>query len=215
MYRVVEEFHSNGVFPRGGNTSFMVRIPKVENPQHLNHFRPISLIECCYKIIAKILAKCLREVLPLLIDESQSTFLGERNILDSVLIANEVVDEAKKRKAQCFLFKADFEKAYDTVRWKFLYSLIRIMGFPDLWVRWIKECLESASVSVVVNDSQTKKFNMKRGLRKGDLLAPFLFLVVAKSLAALMIIGNQGLAISSLQFVDDTLFLGMPLYKIF
>ena len=121
---MVHEFHSNGTIPRGGNASFIVLIPKVENPQHLNHFRPISLFGCCYKILSKILANQLREALPSLIDERQSAFIRGCNILDSVLVANEVVDEAKKRKIQCFLFKVDFEKAYDKVRSEFLYSLL-------------------------------------------------------------------------------------------
>lgn len=128
---MMREFHSNGMIPREGNASFLVLIPKMENPQHLNHFRPKSLIGCCYKILAKILYKRLRVVLPVLIDECQSVFLGGQNILDSVLIANKVVDEAKRRKAVCFIFKANFEKVYDSVRWKFLYSLMGIMGFLD------------------------------------------------------------------------------------
>lgn len=103
IYYMVDEFHSNGVILRGGNASFLVLIPKAENPQELNQYRPISLIGCCYKILAKILSKRLREALPSLIDESQSTFLGECNILDSMMVANEVVDEAKKRKSVLYL----------------------------------------------------------------------------------------------------------------
>lgn len=101
-------------------------------------------------------------------------------------MANEIVDEAKKRKYSYFLLKADFEKAYDTVRWKFLYSLMRIMGFSEKWVQWIKECLESASISVLVNDSPIEEFSMKKGLRQGDPLTLFLFLVVAEGLEVVM-----------------------------
>lgn len=74
--RMMSEFHANGGIPRGGNASFIVLIPKVENPQHLSQFRPISLVRCCYKILAKVLSKRLRAVLPELIDECQSAFLG-------------------------------------------------------------------------------------------------------------------------------------------
>ena len=102
--RMVREFHSNGVIPKGGNASFLVLIPKVENPQHLKQFRPISLIGCCYKILAKILSKRLKEVLPTLIDEAQSAFLGERNILDSVMVANKIVDEVKVKKKKVLYF---------------------------------------------------------------------------------------------------------------
>lgn len=218
--RMVREFHSNGVIPKGGNAFFVVLIPKRENPQHLNHFRPISLIGCCYKILAKLLANRLRAALPGLTDECQSAFLGGQNILDSVLVANEVVDEARKKKKTSFIFKVDFEKAYDSVRWSYLYSLMGIMGFPDRWIRWIKACLETASVSVLVNGSPTDEFKMRRGLREGDPLAPFLFLIVAEGLAALMRratqrklfigtkVGTNELSVSWLQFADDTVFFG-------
>lgn len=153
--RMMDELHLNGVIPKGDNASFFVLIPKVENPQQLNQFRPISLIGCRYKILAKILFKSLKEALPSLIDEGQSTFLGERNIVDSVMVANEIVDEAEAKKLQCCSFKADFEKAYDSVRWCFLYSLMKIMRFSTKWVQWIKGCIEPALVSVLVNGSPT------------------------------------------------------------
>lgn len=63
---------------------------------------------------------------------------------------------------------------------------MKIMGFPDRWILWIKACLESASVFVLVNGSPTEEFHMKRGLRQGDPFDPFLFLVVAEGLVALM-----------------------------
>ena len=119
VYRMMREFHSNGTIPRGGNASFLFLIPKSENPQQLNHYRPISLIRCCYKILAKLLSNQLREVLPELIDERQSAFLGGRSILDSIMVANEIVKEVRRKKAASFIFKADFEKAYDSVRWEF------------------------------------------------------------------------------------------------
>lgn len=218
--RMMREFHANGVIPRGGNASFIVLIPKVENSQQLNHYRPISLVGCCYKILAKLLSKRLKVVLPCLIDEGQLAFLGGRNILDSVLVANETVDEVKKRKKSCLIFKADFEKAYDSVRWKFLYEILGIMKFLARWIRWIKKCVETPMIFVLVNGSPTGEFKMRKGLRQGDPLAPFLFLVVAEGLAALMRsavakrrfegtkVGASNLSVSCLQFADDTVFFG-------
>lgn len=142
-------------------------------------------------------------------------------------MANKVVDEVKRRKKPCIIFKADFEKAYDSVRWKFLYSMLKIMCFLERWVLWVMECLESALVSVLVNGSPIEEFNMKKGLRQGDPLAPFLFLVLVERLAALMRValqnnlfkgakvGNQNLSVSCLQFANDTIFFGeASLYNI-
>ncbi|KHN27108.1 Transposon TX1 putative 149 kDa protein, partial [Glycine soja] len=73
--RFVDEFHAHGSFPRGSNASFLALIPKVNHPQSLNDYRPISLIGCMYKVIAKLLANRLRHVIPVLIDERQTAFI--------------------------------------------------------------------------------------------------------------------------------------------
>ncbi|GLT66339.1 hypothetical protein SLA2020_387070 [Shorea laevis] len=110
-----EEFHQRGRLVRGLNSSFITLIPKKLNPIELKDFRPITLIGCVYKLLAKVLANRLKNVMFEIITESQSAFVGGRQLVDSVLILNEVVDEAKKKKQQAFIFKADFEKVYDCV----------------------------------------------------------------------------------------------------
>ncbi|XP_058764714.1 uncharacterized protein LOC131638187 [Vicia villosa] len=115
------------------------------------------------------------------------------------------------------LFKVDFEKAYDSVDWNFLLMVMEKMGFHEKWRSWIFECLRTASVSVLVNGSPTKEFNMGRGLRQGDPLSPFLFLIVAEGFSQLMkkavdsgrFIGYKFEAgekrFSHLQYADDTM----------
>lgn len=87
--------------------------------------------------MSKILSKRLKQVFPKLIDVNQFTFLGGRNMLDSVLVVNEAVDEAKKKKKPTIVFKVDYEKAYDSVRWDFLLYMLRRMNFCDKWINWI------------------------------------------------------------------------------
>jgi len=96
--RFVLEFHRNGKLSRGINSTFIALIPKVESPQKLTDFRPISLVGCLYKILAKVLANRLRAVVGQVISETQTAFVIDRQILDGVLVANEVVDEARKSK---------------------------------------------------------------------------------------------------------------------
>jgi DUF1009 family protein len=113
--RFLFEFHSNRKLVKGSNCTFIVLIPKISNPQRVSDFRPISLVGCLYKVLAKVLANRLRAVISKIISKTQSAFVKGRQILDGIMIANEMVDDAKRNNKDLILFKLDFEKAYDSV----------------------------------------------------------------------------------------------------
>lgn len=221
MKQTMDEFHDTGKWPRGTNSSFLALIPKIDSPQSLNDFRPISLVGCLYKVVTKILAARIKKVLPQVITDTQFAFLGGRGMLDSVLIANEAVHDAKMRKSPSLIFKVDFEKAYDSIRWRFLVYMMRRLNFCEKWVMWVVGCLESSFVSVLVNGSPTDEFKMEKGVRQGDPLAPFLFLIVAEGLNGILkqavetnnfiplkVGKDEPVELSILQFADDALFIG-------
>lgn len=166
--RFISEFHDRRHIVRGENNSFIILIPKKASPQRIGDFRPISLIRCMYKVLSKILANRLRKVLPNIISENQTAFVKGIQILDGILIENELVDKAKKKGKKTMLFKVDFEKAFDSVNWNYLQEMMQFMGFCCKWRKWIEECLQSASISVLVNGSSTREFRVGRGLRQGD-----------------------------------------------
>jgi hypothetical protein len=103
IMRFIMEFHRNGKLARGINTTFIALIPKVESPQKLSDFRPISLVGCLYKILVKVLNR-LHSVVGTVISETQSAFIKDIQILDGVLIANKVLDEARKLKKGPYAF---------------------------------------------------------------------------------------------------------------
>ncbi|GKV44689.1 hypothetical protein SLEP1_g51849 [Rubroshorea leprosula] len=216
----IHEFQKNSKLVKGLNTSFIVLIPKVVSPQKIEDYRPISLLGAMYKILAKLLANRLKEVLEGVIGEQQMAFIRGRQLMDGVVIANEMIDEAKKKKKKSFMLKIDFEKAYDKVSWNFLEYMMKRMGFSETWRNWIKECLKTCLVSVLVNGSPTRQFSISRGLRQGDPLSPFLFTIIAEGLNGLIStaskkgllegveMGPRGFKVTHLQYADDTILFG-------
>ena len=116
----IYEFFRSGVLPSRANMTWVTLIPKFDDACELKDYRPISMIGCIYKVVAKILAKRMRGVMDGLVGETQIAFVQARQILDGALIANEAVHWLKRRKKEVVLIKLDFQKAYDSVRWVFI-----------------------------------------------------------------------------------------------
>ncbi|GJU27326.1 cysteine-rich receptor-like protein kinase [Tanacetum coccineum] len=205
---------------KGCNSSFVTIIPKVTDPIGLGDFHPISLIGCYYKIIAKVLAERIKRVVGKVVGDVQNAFIKGRYILDGVLIANEVVGHLRKTRSKGLIFKVDFEKAYDSLNWRFLGDIMKKMGFGNKWCKWIDCCLRSSTMSILVNGSPTEEFCLERGVRQGDPLSPFLFILAAEGLNAIIReavdkgvfrgikIGSDNVVVSHLQYADDTIFFG-------
>ncbi|KAL4295459.1 hypothetical protein GQ457_12G031020 [Hibiscus cannabinus] len=201
------------------NHSFITLIPKKPNPVALDEFRPISLLNCAYKILANVLGRRLRMVLDQLISKSQLAFIQGRQILDCSMIANEVIDSVYQSGSSGVAFKIDFKKAYDSVDWNFLLRIMKGMGFGVRWRRWIHRCVSTASISVLVNGAPTDRFSISKGLRQGCPLSPLLFNLVGEALSLMLYkavgiglfkgiqIGSNSnsVLISHLQFADDLL----------
>ncbi|GJV33263.1 RNA-directed DNA polymerase, eukaryota, partial [Tanacetum coccineum] len=186
VFQAVRDFFVNGHFPRGCNSSFIALIPKIQDAKFVKDFRPISLIGSVYKIIAKILANRLCLVLPYLISDVQSAFVANRQILDGPFILNELLSWCKFKKLNGMIFKVDFEKAFDSVKWDYLDETLKAFGFGLKWRNWISSCLNNAMGSVLVNGSPTLEFQFHKGLKQAAasligcsiLTAPFNYLGV-------------------------------------
>ncbi|XP_016200333.1 uncharacterized protein LOC107641352 [Arachis ipaensis] len=159
----------------------------------------------------------MRSVMPGLVGETQSTFVKGQKIHDGALIACETVHWLKTRKKKVAIIKLDFQKTYDLVKWSFVDIVLQKMGFGWRWRELVKECVSSASMSILINDSPSKPFKMERGLRQGDQPSLFLFVLVVDVLHKMvreavrnkhilsLLIGNDNIELSHLHFADDTI----------
>ncbi|RVW36770.1 Transposon TX1 uncharacterized 149 kDa protein [Vitis vinifera] len=222
LVRVFAEFHNSGIINQNTNASFIVLLPKKSQSKKISDFRPISPITCLYKIIAKFLSGRLRGVLQETIHSTQGAFVQGRQILDAVLIANEIVDEKKRSGEEGVVFKIDFEKAYDHVKWDFLDHVLEKKGFSPRWRSWMRGCLSSVSYAILVNKNAKGWVKAAKGLRQGDPLSPFLFTIVANVLSRMLLkteernflegfrVGRNRCRVSHLQFADDTILFASP-----
>ncbi|XP_071728751.1 uncharacterized protein [Rutidosis leptorrhynchoides] len=142
------------------------------------------------------------------------------SLIDGALIANDTIDFLKVNRKKGIIFKVDFDKAFDSLNRCFLFDVMKCMGFGVKWRNWILTCLKSASVSILVNGSPTNEFSLGRGVRQGDPLSPFLYILAVEGLNILtktamdrglfkgVEVGNDKVLVSHLQYADDTIFFG-------
>ena len=124
------------------NATFLLLIPKKLNAEEVKDFRPISLVDGVYKIIAKVLANRLRVVLSDIIWDSKCVYWWKSDL--DLVIASECLDSRLKTGVPGVMCKLDMEKAYDHVNWNFLQYLLGWCGFSHSWQRWILSCVSIA-----------------------------------------------------------------------
>eukprot|EP00253_Pinus_taeda_P031126 PITA_31126 len=213
---VVEESRLKGEIYRPFNSTFIVLIPKKDEPETFEDFRPISLCNCIYKIIAKVIAIRLVPILSRNISMEQFGFLEGRQIHEAIRVAQEVIHNIKQKKKKGTVLKIDLSKAYDRINWLYLRLLLTHLGFNYTFISWIMGCISNVSFVVLINGAASPFFKSQRGLRQGCPLSPLLFLLVVEGLSRLIHKARRtdktkgievaiNLYIKHLLFIDDIL----------
>ena len=186
LVHLVETSRSCGIVTTALNSTFIALIPKVDCPTYFGDFRPISLCNLCYKLIAKVAATRLKPYLDSHISPQQFGFLKNRLIQEPVAITQEVLHSVKIKKQSTLILKLDLTKAFDRVNWTFIRLILIQIGIPLVGVNWILGCISSANYAVLVNGSPSTFFSATRGIRQGCPLSPLLFILVIEGLSLLI-----------------------------
>lgn len=181
-------FFESGCMDSKLNFTHIVLIPKIANPKKVSDYRPISLCNVLYKVISRILVNRLKHLMLLIISGNQSAFIKGRLITDNILIAYESLHAMRhlKSKRGLIAVKFDMSKAYDRLEWDFIRCVLLRMGFASQWVDFIMACVTMASYAVVINGEPKGAITPSRGIRQGDPLLPYLFIICAEALSGLL-----------------------------
>jgi hypothetical protein len=204
------------------NLTDICLIPKVEKPEFVNQFRPISLCNNIYKVMSKVMVNRLKESMQFLISPYQTGFIPGRCIHENIVVAQEMVHSMHKMtgKVGYFAIKVDLTKAYDMLDWNFIMRILHEIKLPENFIRVIHAAVSSVKTNVKWNGNRTTFFNPQRGIRQGDPISPYLFVLCMDKLSHLIIeevdkggwkalkAGRNGPTISHLMFADDLLLFG-------
>ncbi|CAN6173732.1 unnamed protein product [Urochloa humidicola] len=165
---LIDDFYKTGTLPQHTNNTYIVLIPKRVNCLTPQDYRPISLCNVFYKIVAKSLAQRIKHHLPHLIHPSQHAFVKGRHITSNIILAQEIAHsfQLKSWKFPGFMLKLDLAKAFDRLEWSFVAQALRRQGFHDHFIQLVHCCISTASFSVLVNGQAFGSFSAQRGIRQ-------------------------------------------------
>ena len=201
------------------NTTHLALIPKIQGPETLGNYRPISLCNTVYKVLTKIIVARLRPFLGKLISPLQTAFIPGRKGMDNVIIAQEIIHSLSRKKGNTgyMAIKIDLEKAYDKLEWSFVREMLVRANLPPDLRDIIMNCVTTVSTSILFNGEALEPIYPSRGIRQGDPLSPYLFILCMDFLGQLIEekcnvkmwqpvkASQSGPAFSHLFFADDLL----------
>lgn len=215
MIDAVSEFFTSGKLLKQWNATILSLVPKKLNANRIGDFRPISCCNTVYKVASRLLANRLKAVLPDVTSSSQSAFIPGRLLPQNVLLATELIQGYNwKQISKRAMLKVDLNKAFDSINWNFIIHTLTAMNFPPFFINLIREYISTTQFSVCINGELCGYFKGIKGLRQGDPLSPYLFVIALEVFSHLLNreynnanIGFHPLAsdphVSHLAFADD------------
>ena len=181
---MVVDFFENGVLPDTMKTAIISLIHKKDkDAAECASFRPISLLPVDFKILSKLIAHRLEDLLPQIINPDQSGFVKARYASDNVRRLLNVVDHSTLHNTTAVLLSLDAEKAFDRVEWSYLFAVLEKFNLGEKCIGWVRTMYSNLQAQICINGNLTEKFNLYRGCRQGCPLSPFLFNLAIEPLA--------------------------------
>ena len=184
----IKQVFNTGKIPEYLNRTLITIIPKCSSSESINNYYPIGLCNTVYNVITKLIVARIRSTLSYLISPLQIAFVPKWMGVDNVIIVQELIHSMSKKKGRegCMAIKIDLEKAYDRLEWSFIRDTLSLYKFSSHLISLIMSCVSSSTVSVFFNRGALDHFQPFRGIRQGDPLSPYLFILCMEVLRALI-----------------------------
>ncbi|XP_074270960.1 uncharacterized protein LOC141594873 [Silene latifolia] len=195
-------FLNSGVMLKEWNNTHIILIPKVEKPEQISQYRPIILCNVIYRLASKCLANRLKLVISSIVSESQQAFVSSRLMSDSCVITHEIMhylNNMKKGFVSYAALKLVMHKAFDRVSWTFLIAILKKFGFPVFWQDIIWECISTVTYNIIINGEPSSTFKPSCGLRQGDPLSPYVFIMCIEILSCQLRTTEKSTALNGLK----------------
>ena len=212
VVRALNKAFEDGELSTTQKEGIITCIPKGDKPRdNIKNWRPISLLNVIYKIGSSCIANRIKRVLPSLIDDDQTGFISNRYMGDNVRLIYDLINYLNTKNKPGLLLCLDFEKAFDSLDWRFMFRALRAFGFGKDLCRWIDTFYKNIKSTVIVNGQTTQWFTVERGCRQGDPISPYIFILCVEILAIMIREDSdiKGIWINKVehkisQFADDT-----------